>query len=97
MYCSREYQLTSRFNQQYEKSTSKFAIQYPSDLKKTTVVVESLSTNTTRCTVPENTSLLQDLINSMRNVHQNMKDYIEEYQATDNPFTHRSYPSRRNP
>ena len=23
MYCSREYQLTSRFNQQYEKSTSK--------------------------------------------------------------------------
>ena len=22
MYCSREYQLTSRFNQQYEKSTS---------------------------------------------------------------------------
>ena len=28
-------------------------------LKKTTVVVESLSTNTTRCTVPENTSLLK--------------------------------------
>ena len=24
MYCSREYQLTSRFNQQYEKSTSNF-------------------------------------------------------------------------
>ena len=25
MYCSREYQLTSRFNQQYEKSTSKMS------------------------------------------------------------------------
>ena len=33
---------------------------FPSDLKKTTVVVESLSYNTTKCTVPENTSLLQD-------------------------------------
>ena len=38
-------------------------------MKKTTAVVESLSTNTTRCTVPENTSLLQELINSMRNLH----------------------------
>ena len=43
---------------------------FPSHLKKTTVVVESLSNNTTKCTVPENTSLLQDLINSMRNLHQ---------------------------
>ena len=42
--------------------------------KKTTTVVESLSTNTTRCTVPENTSLLQDLINSMRNLHQMYSD-----------------------
>ena len=49
------------------------AFQYHSDLKKTTVVVESLSTDATRCTVPENTSLLQDLINSMRNLHQTMK------------------------
>ena len=39
-------------------------------LSTTTVVVESLSNNTTKCTVPENTSLLQDLINSMRNLHQ---------------------------
>ena len=31
-------------------------------MKKTTVVVESLSNNTTKCTVPENTSLLQDRI-----------------------------------
>ena len=31
-------------------------------LKKTTVVVESLSNNTTKYTVPENTSLLQDTI-----------------------------------
>ena len=43
---------------------------FPSDLKKTTAVVESLSTNTTKCTVPENSSLLQDLINSMRNLRQ---------------------------
>ena len=28
MYCSREYQLTSRFIQQYEKSTSKFSKVY---------------------------------------------------------------------
>ena len=47
-----------------------------SDLKKTTAVVESLSTNTTRCTVPENTSLLQDLISSMRNLHQIL---LQEY------------------
>ena len=33
---------------------------FPSDLKKTTVVVESLSNNTTKCTVPDNTSLLQE-------------------------------------
>ena len=26
MYCSREYQLTSRFNQQYEKSTSNLIV-----------------------------------------------------------------------
>ena len=50
------------------------AFQYPLDLKKTTVVVESLSTNTTRCTVPDNTSLLQDLINSMRILHQIIKE-----------------------
>ena len=30
------------------------------DLKKTTVVVESLSTTSTRCSVPQITSLLQD-------------------------------------
>ena len=28
MYCSREYQLTSRFNQQYEKSTSNDKVHY---------------------------------------------------------------------
>ena len=31
-----------------------------SDLKKTTAVVESLSTTSTRCSVPEITTLLQD-------------------------------------
>ena len=34
-----------------------------SDLKKTTVVVESLSTTSTRCSVPEITSLLQGILN----------------------------------
>ena len=43
-----------------------------SDLKKTTVVVESLSTTSTRCSVPEITSLLQDSTNRMRNLHQIM-------------------------
>ena len=38
--------------------------------KKTTEVVESLSTTSTRCSVTEITSLLQDLINRMRNLHQ---------------------------
>ena len=41
-----------------------------SDLKKTTEVVESLSTTSTRCSVTEITNLLQDLINRMRNIHQ---------------------------
>ena len=41
-----------------------------SDLKKITEVVESLSTTSTRCSVTEITSLLQDLINRMRNLHQ---------------------------
>ena len=36
------------------------AFQYPSYLKKTTAVVESLSTTSTRCSVTEITSLLQD-------------------------------------
>ena len=43
---------------------------FPSDLKKTTVVVESLSSNTTKCSVPENISILQDYFNRMRNLHQ---------------------------
>ena len=41
-----------------------------SDLKKTTEVVESLSTTSTRCSVTEITSLLQDSNNRMRNLHQ---------------------------
>ena len=41
-----------------------------SDLKKTTAVVESLSTTSTRCSVTEITSLLQDSTNRMRNLHQ---------------------------
>ena len=41
-----------------------------SDLKKTTVVVESLSTTSTRCSVTEITSLLQDSTNRIRNLHQ---------------------------
>ena len=41
-----------------------------SDLKKTTVVVESLSTTSTRCSVPEITSFLQNSTNRMRNLHQ---------------------------
>ena len=43
---------------------------FPLDLKKTTVVVESLSSNTTKCSVPENISILQDYFNRMRNLHQ---------------------------
>ena len=39
-------------------------------LKKTTAVVESLSTTSTRCSVTEITSLLQDSTNKMRNLHQ---------------------------
>ena len=35
---------------------------FPSDLKKTTAVVESMSTISTRCSVTEITSLLQDII-----------------------------------
>ena len=41
-----------------------------SDLKKTTAVVESLSTTSTRCSVTEITSLLQDSTNRIRNLHQ---------------------------
>ena len=41
-----------------------------SDLKKTTEVVESLSTTSTRCSVTEITSLVQDSTNWMRNLHQ---------------------------
>ena len=41
-----------------------------SDLKKTTAVVESLSTTSTRCSVTEIFSLLQDSTNRMRNLHQ---------------------------
>ena len=41
-----------------------------SDLKKTTVVVESLSTTSMRCSVTEITSLLQDSTDRMRNLHQ---------------------------
>ena len=37
-----------------------------SDLKKTTVVVESLSTTSTRCSVTENTSFLQEEVSSQR-------------------------------
>ena len=40
-----------------------------SDLKKTTAVVESLSTTSTRCSVTEITSLLQDSTNRMRNLY----------------------------
>ena len=43
---------------------------YVSDLKKTTAVVESLSTTSTRCSVTEITSLLWDSTNRMRNLHQ---------------------------
>ena len=38
-------------------------------LKKTTAVVESLSTTSTRCSVTEINSLLQDSTNRMRNLH----------------------------
>ena len=41
-----------------------------SDLKKTTAVVESLSTTSTGCSVTEITSLLQDSTNRIRNLHQ---------------------------
>ena len=41
-----------------------------SDLKNTTEVVESLSTTSTRCSVTEITSLLQDSTNKIRNLHQ---------------------------
>ena len=41
-----------------------------SDMKKTTAVVESLSTTSTRCSVKEITSLLQDSTKRMRNLHQ---------------------------
>ena len=41
-----------------------------SDLKKTTAVVDSLSYTSTRCSVTETTSLLQDSTNRMRNLHQ---------------------------
>ena len=47
-----------------------------SDLKKTTAVVESLSATSTRCSVTEITSLLQDSTNRMRNLHQIMQFYI---------------------
>ena len=47
-----------------------------SDLKKTTAVVESLSTTSTRCSVTEITSLLQDSTNRMRNLH---KIILQEY------------------
>ena len=40
------------------------------DLKKTTGVVDSLSATSTRCSVTEITSLLQDSTNRMRNLHQ---------------------------
>ena len=43
-----------------------------SDLKKSTVVDDSLSKTSTRCSVPENTNQLQDCINRMRNLHQMM-------------------------
>ena len=46
------------------------AFQYPFSLKQTTAVVERLSTTSTRCSVPEITSLLQDSTNRMRNLHQ---------------------------
>ena len=41
------------------------AFQYPFNLKKTTAVVESLSTTLTRCSVTDITSLLQDSTNRM--------------------------------
>ena len=47
-----------------------------SDLKKTTEVVESLSTTSTRCSVTEITSILQHLINRMRNLHQMIDPYL---------------------
>ena len=51
-----------------------------SDLKKTTAVVETLSTTSTRCSVTEITSLLQDSINRMRNLHQILPVLIENYE-----------------
>ena len=45
------------------------------DLKKTTAVVESLSTTSTRCSVTEITSLLQGSTNRMRNLHQIILTY----------------------
>ena len=38
MYCSREYQLTSRFNQQYEKSTLNFIICTARALARKTII-----------------------------------------------------------
>ena len=40
------------------------------DKPSTTAVAESLSTTSTRCSVTEITSLLQDSTNRMRNLHQ---------------------------
>ena len=48
------------------------------ELKKTTVVVESLSTTSTRWSVPEITSLLQDSTNRMRNLHQINATYFDK-------------------
>ena len=57
-----------------------------SDLKKTTVVVECLSTTSTRCSVTEITSLLQDSSVMVHNQH------VWSYQARTPKFhTHPTY------
>ena len=53
-----------------------------SDLQKATAVVESLSTTSTRCSVTEISSLLQDSTNRMRNLHQIiLQEYVLEVQC----------------
>ena len=45
---------------------------------KTTAVVESLSYYKTNVLFPENTNLLQDLFNSMRNLHLIVEKYKQK-------------------
>ena len=63
-----------------------------SDLKKTTGVVESSSKTSTRCSVHEDYSQLQDYINRMRNLHQMVLIDFLSRQNNDNSKPHEIIP-----